>query len=252
MTEKRGFVVGTVGDNYVWTYPYLPSDVRGVTEVGSRDALDAIELASHFSCPVVAFEADPRQFEICRSNIAETDAPVTLRREALTDVDGMIQFWQVDPSLYSNDGVSSIFEVDFSNRQRLDPDRERAAVQVPIEVRAARWESLNLDAPTLLVMDVEGAELKALAGFGDRISEVEYIALETAPVSLHKGGSSFRQVHMYLTKRGFDLIASEPFGADLGKLRRHLRETAVKSRIKNPIGRRRMQGFFNVLYRNSQ
>lgn len=243
-------MLGAVDGNYSWIFRFIPHNLRQIVEVGSRNALDAISLSRYFGCPVLSFEADPRQFEGYQANVASSGADVTMRSEALTDSDGPMLFWQVQPELYANDGVSSLLEIDFTTRQASDVERFHTPIQRPITVQAARWDSLKIESPSLLVMDVEGAELRVLRGFGSDLKDVNYVALEVFPFPTHKGGCSFHQVDKYLQDIGFKFVASGLFGSSYLKLKIRITGFRIKSRLRNPLGRRRSTGFFDVLYRN--
>jgi len=241
------------GNAYRWINEFISTRIERVVEVGSRDALDALSLANHFGASVVAFECDPRQFDVCCANLSLAGTSgVQMRQEALSDVNDEIEFWQVDLTAYDNPGVGSMFKINFDNRTMDDADWHHEPVQRPISVAARRFDHLGISAPDLLVMDVEGAELRVLRGFGDLIDAIRYIVLETAPVSNHIGGSSFREVREYLESRGFRYVASSCSGKGLLRLRLDLlRRTAqcmVRGRTLKPSTK--WQGFFDVLFSN--
>ncbi len=57
-------------------------------------------------------------------------------------------------------------------------------------------------------MDLQGAELLALKGLGDRIDEVEYIATEVGVEGYYEGQTYFHQIYEYLLQKGFYLLYS--------------------------------------------
>ena len=56
-------------------------------------------------------------------------------------------------------------------------------------LRFKRYDNLKLKAPDLIAMDVQGAELKVLKGFGKDISNTYAIILETCISNNYIGGS---------------------------------------------------------------
>ena len=137
---------------------------------------------------------------------------------------------------------------DFSNRVTSDPDRNHESIQKSLEVRGARWDSLNLQTPDLLALDVEGAEMQVLEGFGDSLREIRWVILEASPTSNFVGGCNFAEVNALMGKSGFRLIATDRFGS--GRVRVHLglKLRSLRYGFRYPIGRRRYQGMINVLY----
>ena len=238
------------GTNYKWCIGHIHHLPKVVVEVGSKDALDAIFLAEFFECKVIAFEPNPSQYEECKKNLelSTYSQKIWLRTEALTDRNGPVILYQVDTVKYNNAGSTSIIEINFENRARRDPDRGRPAIQDPVVVEAARYDSLQLPTPELLVMDVEGAELKVLLGFGELIQMVKYVVLEVSPVSNFKGGCHFKEVHAALRDSGFEYVASDRYGAGSAHLRFGLLLSSFKSRLLHPFRRRTYRGMFNALY----
>lgn len=196
------------GQNYSFTTPILNElniSPNSISEIGSRDGYDAEYLANAHKVPVLVFEPDAINAATCRKTLANVEN-VKVFEIALSDKNGSTEFFSVDPTLYSNCGASSLFPIDFSNRARSDPDRNREAVQKRVTVKTARFDTLGETTPDLIAMDVQGAELLVLKGFGKLLDEVCAIALEASIVPAYKGGATFKQVHRYLTARGFSLV----------------------------------------------
>jgi FkbM family methyltransferase len=242
-----------LSDNYKWSLEFLPANIHSIVEVGSRDALDAIFLSRQFSANVIAFEPNPSSIQVCIENLKNSsDSSVELRTEALSNIDGEVDFLAVDESLYNNPGASGLFKIDFSNRRKKDLNYNLSPIQSPIKVLAARWDSLNLQNPDLLVMDCEGAELLVLQGFGEELKHVRFIVLETSPVAIGQGACTFREIDIFLTQRGFKLKATSIFGARIRYLKIRLFLSTIKNRCIKPFGAPLRGRMFDALYVNSE
>lgn len=239
--------------NYAWALRYLKQPVTSVVEVGSRDGLDAIDLASRLNCRVDAFEAAPEQFIVVESNIRASGlADVFAHEMALSDENGTVDFWAVDTDSYDNTGLGSLYEVNFDNRGTDDIDAGRGPVQKQTTVRAARFDSLDLPTPDLLVMDVQGAETRVLAGLGAHLKSCRYVICEAERVPSYQGGNAFKDLHTYLKSRGYSLVAST-IGSGSTRERwinfwRTNLAIALRDRTLHPT--RVYQGCFDVLYVN--
>lgn len=243
----------SMSDNYVWSLPYLPLTFNSIVEVGSRDALDAIFLSEFFDCEVVSFEPNPLQIEVCKENIVKSGrSSIKLRTEALSNENATIDFFVVDTTLYDNSGASGLFLIDFSNRPKNDPDRGHAPIQIPVRVKALRWDSLGLSTPELLVMDCEGAELAVLEGFGEEIKKVRFIVLEVNQVAIGEGACTFKQIDKFLRKSNFEFVASRNFMDRYYYLKIRLFASSFKKRIRKPFGKTQRGLLFDVVYRNAR
>ena len=153
----------------------------------------------------------------------------------MIDVNKQITFRNILTSEYNNPGAGSIFQIDFANRKSSDPDNGRDPVQGFIQVEGARFDSLNLESPHSIFMDVQGSELKVLQGFGLRLLEVRNICFESTRKSNYVGGTTFKEIDSFLVGRGFKFLASDFSG----------RKFPGKLTEKNQSGE------FNVLYSNT-
>jgi len=213
------------GSNYSWALPELTRrlgqyPLGSIAEVGSRDGLDGLALSRHFKCPVQMFEPDPQNILLCEQTIAKSldHTPVILHKVALSETTGLTDFYTVDQETYNNPGVAGLYQLDFSNRPARDPDRGRGSVNKLTRVQAFRFDELGLPSPDLLFMDVEGAELNVLRGFGSMLSEVKAIVLESSFWNTYRGGgSTFPEVSAYLEEHGFNFVSSNNRGRTAGK-----------------------------------
>ncbi|HBJ73071.1 MAG TPA: hypothetical protein DDY88_05055 [Actinobacteria bacterium] len=241
--------------NYNWAFPHVQGPIASIVEIGSRDGLDAITLGTTFQAPVTAFECDPAQYVATVENVRASGlSDITVLPYAVSDKNEPITFWQVDTSTYNVPGTSSLFEVNFDNRQNSDVDSGRAGIQHAVTVEGARFDSLGIAAPTLLAMDVQGAEVLALKGFGTLLSRCKYIVTEAERVPSYKGGNSFKDLDRFVRAQGFRLVATSiGSGTRLARWRQFLSlnlRIAVSDRTLFPT--RKYQGCFDVLYVNSR
>jgi FkbM family methyltransferase len=190
--------------NYTWSFPYI-KDVKIAVEVGSRDLLDANEIAGKYNCKVYSFECNPDCIRECLKN--NTDDRVHLIQKAVCEQDGKISFMAFDLNKYDNMGASSIYEIDFtSNRPVYDPDYGRKEVQKTVEVDACRLDTFcneQTELPDAIFMDVQEAELDVLKSMGDLLKKVKYIVFEASNKPTYKGGCCFNDIDLFLKDKGF-------------------------------------------------
>jgi FkbM family methyltransferase len=66
-----------------------------------------------------------------------------------------------------------------------------------------RENSIDNKEYDFLVLDIEGAELLALKGAGERLANFKHIWLEVSTVEFHKNGVLWPEIHLFLTQFGF-------------------------------------------------
>lgn len=183
------------------------SQIKVILEIGSRDAIDAIELGYHYQCPVYAFECNPEGIELCGRNA--TDYPyVTIVPYACWNETKCISFY---PVVFSHGGKAPV-NIGGSSCLRVRPDGvDSHHIQGdPIHVQAVRldeWLQKNkIDQVDLLCMDVQGATIQVLEGMGKELNKVKYLITEVYLQPAFKGEALYPQIKEFLRGKGFDVI----------------------------------------------
>jgi len=198
-----------------------PSKVNTIFELGSRDLIDAVHLLNTYkSAKIVSFECNPDCIQACHNlltNIdAETKSRITFIEKAVSIDDGPVTFYPFDLSKYDNMGSSSMFKVDFSQRNPTDPDYNRDNPQKEITVEGTRLDTFmktnGFDNIDLLCIDLQGYELNAIKSLGENIHKVKYIITECSVSSTYVGGATFSELNAYLNRRNIVYVASNKFG----------------------------------------
>lgn len=191
--------------------------VQTIFELGSRDLLDAHKLEDYYGCPVYAFECNPDCLEICDSVMETFDNNnIRLIRKAVSLIDGPVSFYPFDITKYDNMGASSMFKIDFKNRDKDDPDYNSPSPQTEIVVEGTRLDTFmaenRIDRVDMLCLDLQGYELAAIQSLGNQLQSVKYIIAECSIESTYDGGTTFVEFAEYLGKSGFKYVCSNRFG----------------------------------------
>ncbi len=181
-----------------------------IFDVGSRDGLQSIEFANAFpEGQVFAFECNPDTYPIAAENLRDQQR-ITLVGEAVNDYSGECTFYKIDrsqtvtPHADGNPGASSLFLANgsYSNEQYV-----QTAVTVPCVTLDDFCARSGLAVIDVIWMDLQGAELKALQGFSDRLRSTRYISIELTHREIYAGQPLFNEVDTFLQSFGFERIS---------------------------------------------
>lgn len=240
MTDKKS--------EYQWATDYIleySPQINTIAEIGSRDGVDTIFLSELFQTKNnYIFEADPNLIDGINKNLKNHDykSNYEVFNIALGNENKEVDFLSVDKEKYNNLGVGSLFEINFHNREKSDPDFNRESVQKKVQVELKKYSSLKLETPDLIAMDVQGAELDVLKGFENLLKKVKFIISESSISENYIGGSTFLEMHKYL-KNNFKLLINSRYGKNNFKLN----VDAYKYKLSE---KKMYQPDFNVLYIN--
>src|SRR5579872_2770327 len=174
-----------------------------ICDIGSRDAREGIALMRLLDGKQLhVFEANPAAAELCRRNLlqfANGNSEITFFNEAaVADVIGELKFYPVNVDLSGNKdvGFSSLFQINPAYTKRRG-----SIVQDEVTVKAITLDQyfLGKDAPDVLWVDVEGAELKVFQGANRVLESVKLIHVEVSFRPMQVGKPLFWEVSHYLT-----------------------------------------------------
>lgn len=187
--------------------------VKCVMDIGSRDAIEACDLADLFpNARVIAVEANPPAVDMCHQTTQRLGktSRVEVVGVAINDFDGRCEFNAIDaektitPWIDGNVGASSLF------RANGDYPYE-TYVQETIEVPCVRLDSLlwavNAPTPEVIWADLQGGELLAFRSLGDRLKDVKLIHTEVSLRAAYDGQCMYPELHAFLSDNGFKLAA---------------------------------------------
>jgi FkbM family methyltransferase len=99
-------------------------------------------------------------------------------------------------------------------------------------------EGIQVDGCNFLSLDIQGAELKALNGFGDLLRNIDYIYTEVNSEELYVGGALVSQIDSFLSTFGFVRVLTEMTNYKWGDafyVKRAKKETETHTRKKKSM-----------------
>jgi FkbM family methyltransferase len=200
----------------------VKDDVKVIFELGSRDLIDAYKLYNYYNAKVYAFECNPDCISECEKNYNNfnlfTKHNITLVKHAVAETNGPITFYPFDLKKYNNMGASSLLKIDFSKRDKHDPDYNIPNPQKEISVYGIRIDTFMLEHDIknidLLCIDLQGYELNALKSMGNALHNVKYIITECSVKNTYINGATFTELKEYLKQFNFKYKCSNNFEYD--------------------------------------
>lgn len=186
-------------------------DPTVILDLGARDCSESIQFALDYpSAHVFAFECNPESLVACRSRVANV-SNITLVPLAVHEHSGQVTFFRVSarPPLgfSTNVGASSLFRA--TGHMVIEPIWQESCVVDCI--RLDDWVRLcSVQAPSILWLDLQGAELLALRGLGDLIKHVEVIHTEVTYRELYAGQVMYSELDQWLVAHEFVQTYHEP------------------------------------------
>lgn len=197
-------------------------EVNVILDIGSLNCLEAIEISKSYpNAKIYAFECNPKSYIRCIENTKNKEK-VTVVNKAVHNYDGKTKFFPTDPEKTvttwpdGNPGASSLFKASGAY------DHIEKYVQNEIEVDCTRIETWakqnNIDEIDLVWMDLQGAELLALQGFGDLLKKVKLIHTEVEINPMYSGQALYKDIDPFLKSNNFSYVwgnLNVQFGTDV-------------------------------------
>jgi len=196
-----------------------PGGVRTIIEIGARDCRETLDFHATFpQARIFTFECNPAMLPECRAAVLGKSA-ITLIEHAVSNVSGPVTFYAIDQEQTKtgvrdgNPGASSLLQA--SGEYKLE-----TYVQKPVTVEAVTLSEIfrqqGIQAADLLWMDIQGAELMALEGAGDRLKDVKLIHTEVEFIEIYAGQPLFPQIKDWLQARGFVFLGFTTYSRHFG------------------------------------
>jgi FkbM family methyltransferase len=180
-----------------------------IFDIGSRDCMQSIEFINAFpNSRVYAFECNPNTLDICRKNIEPYSDRIHLIEGAVCDYDGEITFYPINQQKTittwedGNPGASSLFK---SNGRYTYEMYVQDEIRTNCHRLDTVMENNNIPSVDIIWMDLQGAELLALRGLGDKLNDVKYIHTEMTYTPMYEGQVLFDELHKYIVSYGFEV-----------------------------------------------
>ena len=174
--------------------------ITSFAEIGSRDGHDSHYVSQYHKLnpsKVYIFEAHPG----CFNYINKTYPHYNSFNVAITKKNGVLKFNVGVIGEEKNVGISSLL---------VRTPEYNDFISKEVEVDGWKMESilehLNIEGFDLLKIDVEGAGLDVLMGFGDKLQNTKFLQIELEYVSVWEGQSLYEETKKYLNSVGFEII----------------------------------------------
>lgn len=168
----------------------LGLDIKGILHVGTNDGYEMQFYRDMGIKHLAGVEPLPSAIKSFR----ESYPLIPLFDCALSDCDGTSWLTVVLPG----DGQGSSLHAEVTPHPDYDYTTQ-------IEVQVRRGDSIDIDWPLFdcMVMDVQGHELPALRGFGERLRGFRMLSIECSIDPVYHGGAAADEVVAYLDSMGF-------------------------------------------------
>jgi FkbM family methyltransferase len=177
-------------------------------------------------------EAIPKYVEISRTNLERYENQ-NIVEATLWSQSGIQKSFNIS----SNNGLSSsLFKMKW--HRALQPSIDlREKIEVITTSLDDLLDSLKISQKdiSLLVLDLQGAELEALKGAKRTLENVSAIHCEVSRIQLYESQPTFKEIHAFLTTEGFALIkhdlVGENYSGDALYIKKHPFTSALENQI---------------------
>lgn len=186
-----------------------PDKVRTILEFGSRYGEDTIEFAKKYpGARIYSFECNPKSLNILKERINSYDN-IIFNENAISDVNEKISFYQINEEKTKttwsdgNQGASSIFVA--SGKYPIEEYHQDLIIvdAITLDIFMAEKMIPEID---IMWMDIQGAELKALKGMGEKLNHLKIVHLEVEFIEIYKQQPLFKDVNLFLLQNNFSLL----------------------------------------------
>jgi FkbM family methyltransferase len=177
---------------------------KGLIHIGAHWGEEAEEYDRIYFENILWIEADPDNYKILKNNISNYNNQKAIN-VLCSDKKDIVFF-----NITNNQGhSSSLLDFDYKMIKNI---WKGMTVEKKIKLQSQRFQDLVVDKQidiykyTTLVLDVQGAELLVIKGFGKFLSNILLIQTEVNFKRLYKDSALFHQINSFLINEGFRRI----------------------------------------------
>lgn len=177
---------------------------RGVLHVGAHEAEEAEAYQFFGWGPVIWVEMlEHKYLELCSKFDGDENNKVL--HAACWDIDDII----IKPHIASNNQSTSLLKP----KKHLSTHPE-ISFNIGNEIRTSRLDTILSNSVNFefVNLDIQGAELNAMKGLGDRLKQVKWLYLEVNLEELYKGCPLLADIDYFLNSCGFSRVAKQMSG----------------------------------------
>jgi len=222
----------------------ISGEINTIFEFGSRYGEDTLEFAKKYPNAIIySFECNQETLPICKQNISKVKN-IILTEKAVSDEIGTVTFYSNDNVKTvttwadGNQGASSLFKA--SGKYPVEQYSQKEIIVECTTLNAFVTEH-KIPSIDLLWMDIQGAELKALKGLGDKLDIVKVMNIEVEFMEIYSGQPLFDEIKEFLECRNFRFIGfttKGEYSADA---------VFVNKRILDCLDKKNMEKFVQML-----
>ena len=175
---------------------FFKISIKGILHLGAHKC-EEYPVYKIFTNNIVWVEAIPELIQTAKEKYPE----LNIINEVIGDIDGK----NVEFKITNNTLSSSILDIKYHKEIHPNVIVERILKAQTKTLSTIFLEhKLNIQDYNLLTMDLQGAEMLALKGLGDKITQFDYIYTEVNEKELYEGCCLLNDLDIYLGHFGFD------------------------------------------------
>ena len=174
---------------------------KTIIDVGANVGQFAVASSKIFpESNIYSFEPNPPCVTQLQKNVSAL-GNVKVYQLALGETKGEVEF-----HVNSHSHSSSILPLATSHLEAFPDARESSVIRVEVSTLDRVFETVELQHPVLLKLDVQGYELPVLLGGRNLLTRVDYVLLEASFKPMYQGEPVFVDIEKKMREFGFEFL----------------------------------------------